>query len=238
LDDVQPDFAFVFGAHAAMPALAMELIDGGIPFSIEKPCGLKASDVANVRVRAEAAQLFVSVPFHYRLSGMAQSLAAVMLGPSADFSAMSFRVNAGSPSRFADSSPCLANAALAGGGCMMNLAHHPIDFALQLSGGTVVEIDARTSHKLLGLDVEDHALLELTLSDGALIAIETGYTHPVSQGSYMDFGMALTHKNFTADRTPDGLLVRRGAMARRPPSRPTGCSSGSSPSMSAGPCIC
>ena len=53
LDRERPDFAFVFGRHIDMPALADELIKRRIPFSIEKPCGLRTADVRAMRQRAD-----------------------------------------------------------------------------------------------------------------------------------------------------------------------------------------
>jgi predicted dehydrogenase len=125
-----PDFVFAFGVHADMPALAIDLIQRRIPFSIEKPCGVRATDVKAVRVLAEAAGVFVSVPFHYRLSDMADALAECVALPSPHFFHFRFRINAGSPLRFTQSSPWLIDPTLSGGGSMMNLAHHPIDFLL------------------------------------------------------------------------------------------------------------
>src|SRR5579864_2822693 len=42
LDAQNVDFAFVFGRHIDMPGLAGRLIARGIPFAIEKPCGIRA----------------------------------------------------------------------------------------------------------------------------------------------------------------------------------------------------
>src|SRR5689334_10844531 len=47
------DFAFAFGRHVEMPAIGHALIDRGIPFVMEKPCGTSAAAVAGLRTRAE-----------------------------------------------------------------------------------------------------------------------------------------------------------------------------------------
>lgn len=208
LEQTRPDFAFAFGAHSHMPSIASELIARGIPFSIEKPCGLSAHDVANVRRMAEAVGVFVSIPFHYRISGMAMSLAALMPLPSDGFVGMAFRINAGSPQRYKESSPWLVDPAMAGGGCMMNLAHHAVDFIHHLTGAEVVDVSAHSSNKLLGLEIEDHAVMTLSLSDGSVANVETGYTHVVSPESYLDFDLSLSHRRLCVKRDGDALSVR------------------------------
>ena len=67
LERTQFDFAFAFGRHVEMPAIGHALIDRGIPFVMEKPCGTSAAAVAELRARAEAAKLYVAVPFILRL---------------------------------------------------------------------------------------------------------------------------------------------------------------------------
>ena len=41
MDKEKPDFVFAFDMHCRMPALAEAIIERKIPFSIEKPLGLK-----------------------------------------------------------------------------------------------------------------------------------------------------------------------------------------------------
>lgn len=207
LDELQPDFAFAFGAHALMPSIAEKLIARQIPFSIEKPCGTGVADVQRIRLLAEKAGLFVSVPFHYRISALADALRSCTALPSAEFLAWDIRINAGSPLRYTESSPWLVHPNMAGGGCMMNLAHHAIDFILQCSGASVVSVSAQASNKFLGLPIEDQASLELAMSDGSIATINTGYTHPVTTGSYMDFDFYVVHRDFSADRHASGLMV-------------------------------
>jgi predicted dehydrogenase len=208
LDAVGPDFAFAFGVHAAMPDIADTLIQRRIPFSLEKPGGLTHVDVTRIRRSAESVGLFVSVPFHYRLSGFGSSMRQIVELPSTDFLHWEFRINAGSPLRFRDSSPWLVDPQLAGGGCMMNLAHHAVDFLLQAIGSPVEEVFATASHKFLGLKVEDSAVLELKFADATTATVATGYTHPVSPDSYLEFDFAVSHRDFFAKRDGAALVVR------------------------------
>ena len=208
LDESQPDFVFAFGVHAEMPRIAELLIERDIPFSIEKPCGTRAADVTRIRKLTETSGLFVSVPFHYRISSMAQDLSSIVTLPSADFLNFAIRVNAGSPLRYAESSPWLTSKALSGGGCLMNLGHHAIDFVLQATGSEPAEISAVASSKMLGLDIEDQAVLQIKLDDGTVATIDTGYTYASSQDSYMEFDLSVSHRSFSAQRNADDLIVR------------------------------
>ncbi|MPS30657.1 MAG: Gfo/Idh/MocA family oxidoreductase [Alcaligenaceae bacterium] len=198
-------FAFAFGAHADMPAIASRLIDGGMPFSIEKPAGLHGDHIAGIRRAARRADVFVSIPFHYRLSALARALSATLPLPSPDFLHMQCSVHAGSPLRFADSSPWLVEPGRAGGGCLMNLGHHPIDLLSWITGADVVSVQATLSDKAWRLAVEDHASLSLVLSDGTVASLETSYRQPARAADYMDFHISLAHRAFTAKREGERL---------------------------------
>lgn len=208
LDTVLPDFAFAFGAHDRMPAIAKALIERGVPFSMEKPGAIHSSDLCEVNALASAAGLYVSVPFHYRLSSMAEVVKTLVPLPSAEFSRFDFHINAGSPLRFSESSPWLVEPDAAGGGSMMNLAHHAIDFIVYCVGASVVNARASISNSTLGLSVEDEAVLLLTLSNGATASITTGYTHSAASGTYMGFTISMAHATFIARREGAALAVR------------------------------
>src|SRR5258706_1409355 len=66
LDRTRPEFVFVLGRHCDMAASARELIARGIPFAIEKPCGMGSAEVADLARRAEPAGVFVAVPVVFR----------------------------------------------------------------------------------------------------------------------------------------------------------------------------
>lgn len=70
------DFAFVFGWHADMPTLGHAMMAHGIPFAIEKPCGIRAADVTALATEAERAGLYVAVPFILRMTDAVKIMAA------------------------------------------------------------------------------------------------------------------------------------------------------------------
>lgn len=206
LDEAKPDFVFAFGSHKQQPAIAEALIARRVPFSIEKPCGTCLNDVRHVRRAAEAAGIFVSVPFHNRLGGLTQGLAKIAALPTPGLLSAHFRINAGSPLRHT-ASPWLTDPVVSGGGCLMNLGHHPIDQLLSITGSDVTEVAAQTSGKFLGLMVEDTAVVSLTLADGSLAVVEAGYTHPANPGAHLDLAVSLAHRDFTAARQENVLAV-------------------------------
>jgi len=207
LDSVKPDFAFAFGAHDQMPSIARSLVRRGVPFSMEKPGGIHSSDVRQMLKNARDAALYVSIPFHYRLSSLAQVLGALTPLPSPGFRHFKFFINAGSPLRYADTSPWLTDPERAGGGCMMNLAHHAIDFVAYSTSAPIHSIRAIISNTALGLGVEDQAHLHMTLGGGVTADIETGYSHVAAPGSYMGFHFEVSHTHFAAVRQGSGLAV-------------------------------
>jgi predicted dehydrogenase len=48
LEREKVDFAFAFGRHSEMPAIAEALIARKIPFALEKPCGVNMSQVTRL----------------------------------------------------------------------------------------------------------------------------------------------------------------------------------------------
>ena len=53
-----PDFVFAFGEHAKLSSISSKLVELGVPFSIEKPGALTASEVGHVARLAENAGVF------------------------------------------------------------------------------------------------------------------------------------------------------------------------------------
>ena len=74
LDREKVDFAFAFGRHSEMPAIAEALIARKIPFALEKPCGVSMSQVTNLRKLTEAANLYCAIPFIFRSSDLLAAL--------------------------------------------------------------------------------------------------------------------------------------------------------------------
>ncbi len=202
------DFAFVFGRHADMPTIASSLIERGIPFAIEKPGGVTADDVATLRRKAEERNLYVAVPFVQRISPLLEEIRRIQGSDRADYGHLSFRFIAGPPSRYLDKgSPWMLDPALSGGGCTINLAVHFIDLVRLITGAEVDSVYARMSRRIHNTPVEDYSLVALTLSDGAVATIETGYSFPMAEGEQREFTFSLSSSSHYLRATDEGLRV-------------------------------
>jgi predicted dehydrogenase len=62
----KPDFVFALGRHADMVEEARFLLGEGIPFAIEKPCGLNERDVAGLAALEARSGGFSAVPLVFR----------------------------------------------------------------------------------------------------------------------------------------------------------------------------
>lgn len=177
LDRAQPDFVFAFAPHFQMPGLAMELIRRGIPFSIEKPVGMNASDVEAVMKAAAEKNLFVAIPFVWRYSDLIQDFKA-RVKPE-EIVHMAFRFVAGPPSRYLATSDWMLKTETAGGGCMTNLGVHFIDMAMYLTGCTDAKVLASCYQRQTEYDIECYASSLVQFSTGASMSLETGYAYPM-----------------------------------------------------------
>jgi len=63
---VRPDFVIVLGKHSEMIEAALFLMGEGIPFALEKPCGLDQQQILDIATLAEKKSHFVAVPLVFR----------------------------------------------------------------------------------------------------------------------------------------------------------------------------
>lgn len=221
LEREQPDFAFVFGRHVDMPALASALIDRRIPFAIEKPCGMRTADVRAIRERAEAVGLYVAVPLIFRLS---DTLAVIRQAGGA-LEQASFRFIAGPPQRYLTARvPWMLDPTLAGGGPFINLGVHFIDLFALLAEDPIVSVSAGSSSRINGLPIEDVISVRLLTAQGRLGTIECGYLFPGDAVVQRDFEFSCRLARGYCMSREDGILVRRweadnSITARRHPAR-------------------
>src|SRR5262252_5511953 len=62
LAGMRPDFVLALGRHSQMAAIALDLLDLGYPFLMEKPMGINAVEVEAVSAKAAKLNAFVAVP--------------------------------------------------------------------------------------------------------------------------------------------------------------------------------
>jgi predicted dehydrogenase len=191
LDKTRPDFVVALGQHARMARTALDLLDRGVPFMMEKPMGLNADEVQSIADTAAAKRAFVAVPLPQRDSPFAaharRMLAEGRFGP---LSHLYLRLNRPTSARYsAWDSPWMLDPALAGGGCLRNLGSHCFDLFLLLTGEAATVTAAQLSARALGQRVEDYASVQLRTASGVLGTIELGNTVPYA-GSDGEFKIA------------------------------------------------
>jgi len=191
LDKTRPDFVVALGQHARMARTAHDLLEHGVPFMMEKPMGVDATEVEGIADKAAAKRAFVAVPLPQRYSAFAararQLLAEDKLGT---LSHVYLRLNRPTSARYpAWDSPWMLDPALAGGGCLRNLGSHCFDLFLLLAGEGATVTAAQLSARALGQRVEDYASVQLRTADGVLGTIELGNTVPYA-GSDSEFKLA------------------------------------------------
>jgi predicted dehydrogenase len=176
----RPDFVIALGRHSGMAQTAHDLLDGGLPFLMEKPIGINAGEVRRVADKAAARGAFAAVPlyqrFHPFVARARQMLTEGRFGP---LSHLYFRVNRPTSARYpAWGSPWMLDPAQVGGGCLRNLGSHGLDLFLYLTGERARVTGAQVSHLALGQRVEDYASVLLRSAGGVLGTIEVGNTVP------------------------------------------------------------
>jgi predicted dehydrogenase len=203
------DFAFVFGRHSEMPALAEALIARKTPFALEKPCGINASQVTRLRKSAEEANVYCAVPFIFRMSDLLATLEKAEGRIPANFNYMSFRFIVGSPERYkAAGSAWALDPAISGGGSTINVATHFIDLFRVLTGKEVARVSATMQSRTHGGAVEDYSLLTMQTDDGVIGLVETGYSFPSTPDEQREFSFTVSSDRIYAKSAPDRIEIR------------------------------
>jgi len=181
---LRPDFVFALGRHIDMPEQAEFLIEEGIPFALEKPCGVTVAQVERLAALATARGAFCAVPLVFR-NGDFFRLIQQLSAEDGGVQHMAFRFIAGFAQRYLESG-CAWNLdpQLAGGGCMLNLGCHFVDIVHALWGDAARPVAASFSNSAWGFPVEDYGGIAFAGPGGALAHVETGYLYPAPTGSF------------------------------------------------------
>lgn len=179
IPEIKPDFVFAFAPHYRMKEVSMYLLNAGIPFSMEKPCGLNSGEVEDLYNACEQKNGFVSIPFVWRYSDTVNDLKKTYLKGSIVH--MSYRFIAGPPSRYLATSKWMLSKQTAGGGCMTNLGVHFIDMAMYLTDNTSADVLASSYKYASEYDIETYATSLLELPGGSSLLLESGYAFPMSE---------------------------------------------------------
>jgi predicted dehydrogenase len=188
------DFALVFSRHSEMARLAERLIGRGIPFLIEKPCGLNLQEVRRVRQLSEEHGVYVSVPFILRVSDLAARLSPSEGFTPEGFQHLSFRFIVGSVARY-ERGGCgwMLDKQHAGGGALLNVGVHFIDLISSLTGAPITHVLAQTRTYRPDVTVEEQAVLTCQNAAGQIGVIEAGYLYPSTAEDQRDFAFSVSH---------------------------------------------
>jgi len=209
LDREKVDFAFTFGRHSEMPALAEALIERRIPFALEKPCGVSMAQVTRLRKLTEEANLYCAIPFIFRISDLQNALKDAEGRIPSDFNYMSFRFIVGAPDRYAAAGAAWAlDPVFSGGGSTINVATHFIDFFRLLTGKEVSRVSAIMNARTHRGAVEDYSLVTMQTEDGVTGLVETGYSFPSSPDEQREFSFTLSSDRMYAKSGPDRIEIR------------------------------
>lgn len=190
------DFALVFSRHSDMAELAERLIGRGIPFLIEKPCGLNLQEVRRIRKLAEQRGVYVSVPFIIRVSDLASRLSSEAGFTPEGFEHFSFRFIVGSVERY-QRTGCgwMLDKQHAGGGSLLNVGIHFIDLISSLTLSPITHVSAQARTFRPGVTVDEQAVLTLQNAAGQIGLIETGYLYPSTTDDQRDFAFSISHSS-------------------------------------------
>ena len=213
LNEIKPDAVFAFGEHHEMLEIGTSLISEGIPFSIEKPGGICLSDVMDLNKLANQKNVLVSVPLVQRFGPLKSLIDNLIEEEGAVFTSTSWRFNAGPPQRYSNIfCDWMLNSEKSGGGCLINLAPHFIDLALNLMPHRADLIFAQTDNTLHGTEIEDTATICISSKKGGGALIETGYNFPDSL-SKREYSFSLVSKNHYVQSNTDGVCIVRPGKA-------------------------
>lgn len=178
--DSRPDLVLALGRVCDMAAQARLLLDAGVPLLAEKPLGLDGDEIAAVAALAATRQSWLSVALVQRYDPLWALLDTLRDAGRLDSLAhLHMRIVNGPPQRYAAwGSGWMLDPATAGGGALLNLGIHGVDYFLHLAGEAVAVSGAAVTSRAHRTAVEEFGALTLRSASGIVGTIEAGYTYP------------------------------------------------------------
>ena len=208
--ETRPDAVLALGRVSDMAAQARTLIEAGLPLLAEKPLGLSAAEVEPLAVLAEARQAWVSVALVQRYDPLWAVLDRLRDGGTlGTLSHGHVRIVNGPPQRYAAwGSGWMLDPALAGGGALLNLGIHGMDYLRRLAADDLAVTGASVSRRAHGQPIEDFGAAILRSASGFVGTVEAGYTYPDASA-----GMTRQGDNETRIAATGAYVIGRDAEA-------------------------
>ena len=168
---------------------AIAALEAGLAVFCQKPLGRTAQETRRVVEAAEAADRLLGVDFSYRHTRAAEALAALI---EEDALGDIFAADLTFHNAYGPDKPWFHDAALSGGGCVIDLGVHLVDLALWLTGFPAVDkVKARLFAKGKPFargagTVEDYALARLDLATGAAVRIACSWNLHAGQDARIE----------------------------------------------------
>jgi predicted dehydrogenase len=203
---LQPDFAFALGRHCDMAEEARFLIAQKIPFAMEKPCAISSAEAHDIADRAAAAGVFAAVPFVFRYCKLIDTIREI--APNEQLQYLSLKFVGGMVDRYRQQRvEWMLDRATSGGGPLLNLGIHFMDFCRVLLGDAKLTVTgAAISNRAAGLTIEDHAVV-LMQGGGATSMVETGYLYPAPNSVFDMHYSIRTERHYFAARDDSTLEI-------------------------------
>jgi predicted dehydrogenase len=208
---LNPDFAFVLGRHCDMADAARFLIASRIPFAIEKPCAIDATEALDIAQRATEAGVFAAVPLVFRYCPIIDTIREVAAGEHIQY--LSFKFVGGMVDRYYQQDvEWVIGRSTSGGGPLLNLGIHFVDLCGVLLGNADLTVTgAMMSNRTSGLTIEDHAVMLMQGGPkggpSASCMIETGYLYPAPNSVFDMHYSIRTDKHYFAARDNSVLEI-------------------------------
>ena len=202
----KPDAVLLLGRVSEMAERAKQLIAEGIPVLAEKPLGLTPAEVEEVASLAEKRRAWVSVALVQRYDPIWRVLDELqdenVLGTVAH---AHVRIVNGPPQRYAAwGSGWMLEPKTAGGGALLNLGIHGMDYVRHLAGEQLRVVGAAVGRRAHALPIEDFGAATLVGKSGFVGTVEAGYTYPDASA-----GMTRSGDNETRVAAQGAYLVGR-----------------------------
>lgn len=169
-----------------------------------------------MRLAAEKAGVFVTVPFILRVSDLARELSQDGQLSASGYRHLSFRFIVGPSTRY-EKIGCgwVLNKKTAGGGSIGNVGVHFFELLEKLTGSPIVSVSAQTKVFRPDSDVDHLAIYNVTMASGQIAHVHTGYLYPSTSEDQREFSFSVSHEDVYLQGFADQIVIKKTNGERR-----------------------